>query len=169
MNLPMRQGIPDYALVFSNCIFSRLLVYGMFDRPGYIAQAKSMLAPGNRSELQKIDLGGLLNREQSLISGYWGQLKEQQDTWTQRPLDMNCASRLEGYFWDAGFQEVHTEEFRWMFGPWKGHLKRSRGQNTTQTLSLAQRSELPRRSLGRRRYQENHRGLAMKCTCPAKT
>ena len=102
-------------------IFSRMLIYGMLDWPGYINQAKQLLTSGGWLELQEIDMTGMFDNKQDLISSSWGWLQEQQAAWAERGLDMSCAPKLQGYLEDAGFVDVHAKEFRWMFGPRDGH------------------------------------------------
>lgn len=102
-------------------IFSRMLVYGMTDWPGYVSQAKTLMSPGGWLELQEIDMSALFDENQAPISESWAWLSEQQAAWANRGLDMSCAPKLEGYLREAGFVNVQVKEFRWMFGSWHGH------------------------------------------------
>jgi SAM-dependent methyltransferase len=99
-------------------IFSRMLVFGMTDWPGYIKQAFELLAPGGWLELQEIHTV-YHDEKKQLLSGSWTWLQEQSDAWAQRGLDIHCGPKLEGYMRSAGLQDVHVKRFRWMFGP--GH------------------------------------------------
>ena len=101
-------------------VFSRMLVFGMTDWAGYIAQAKDLLAPGGWLELQEIHKT-YYDENGTILSGSWEWLQEQSDAWTMRGLDMHCGPKLEGYLRDAGFEDITVKRFRWMYGPREGH------------------------------------------------
>ena len=111
---------PELASHSFDYLFSRMLVYGMTDWPGYIAQARDLLASGGWLELQEIHTV-YYDENENLFSGSWGWLKEQSDAWAERGLDIHCGPKLEGHLRDAGFEDIHVKQFRWMFGPRKGH------------------------------------------------
>ncbi|KAF2174252.1 hypothetical protein M409DRAFT_49111 [Zasmidium cellare ATCC 36951] len=110
----LRRGSFDY-------IFSRMLVFGIKDWPQHIAQLKRLLTPGGWLELQEVDLTGLFDGQQNSISGDWTWLSEQRAAFAKLGLHIGCAPVLENHLQDAGFQNVHTQMYRWMLGPWEGH------------------------------------------------
>lgn len=108
----LTQGNFDY-------IFSRMLVAGMTDWPGYIAQAKALLAPGGYLELQDLDLTMFDGDGQKITNP----VREEQELILDRERGLDCrvGRKLEGYVRDAGFEDVQTTKYRWMYGGWEGH------------------------------------------------
>lgn len=102
-------------------VFSRLLLYGMPDWPGYIQQAKTMLRAGGWLELQEPSMIPWFDGSENIISSNWTWLKEQDAAWTARGLDMCVGPKLAAYMREAGLVDVHVQQFRWAHGPWKGH------------------------------------------------
>ena len=112
-NSPLHPDSFDY-------IFSRMLVFGMTDWPGYLAQARDLLKTGGWLELQEMDFyffGG----DQQLICEEWKWLHDQTAAWTNRGLDIRIGPKLEDYLHQAGFVDVHAKEYRWVWGRWRGH------------------------------------------------
>lgn len=102
-------------------VFSRMLVYGMTDWPGYIAQAKNLLNQGGWIELQDLDTTTWYDEQDRVVSASWRFPKEMGAAMSKVGLDTSVPPKLEGYLREAGFVDVHAKVFRWMFGPRQGH------------------------------------------------
>lgn len=118
--LKMQPGadVPQLQRESFDFVFSRMLVFGISDWPGYIAKIKDLLKPGGWIELQDIDFV-VLDKNENTISESWRWLKDQIAAWSKRGLDMRAPSKLERYLLEAGFVDVHVEKFPWVFGSWK--------------------------------------------------
>ena len=111
---------PDLAANSFDFVFSRMLVFGMTDWPGYIAQAVSLLKPGAWLELQDVDIMAY-NEDRTLRSKSWEWHRNQQQAFSALGLDIEVGSKLEGYMQAAGLVDVQVTEYRWVFGHWEGH------------------------------------------------
>ncbi|KAK4498581.1 hypothetical protein PRZ48_011239 [Zasmidium cellare] len=102
-------------------IFSRMLVFGIRDWPEHFSRLKRLLAPGGWLELQEVDLTGFYDGQENLMSSHWIWLSEQREAFTWIGLHIDCAPDLGDYLSQTEFQDVHTQKYRWMLGPWEGH------------------------------------------------
>ncbi|SMR61229.1 unnamed protein product [Zymoseptoria tritici ST99CH_3D1] len=101
-------------------IFSRMLVYGMTDWREYIAQAKSLLAPGGYLELQELDVSRFWDADQNPLPRDAYAIGMELE-FMRQGLVVDIAPKLAGLLRNAGFVNVEVKEFRWMFGEWPGH------------------------------------------------
>ena len=113
-------GHPQLQTGSFDYVFSRMLVYGMNDWPGYIAQARDMLNSGGWLELQDMDFH-FFDENKCSISESLRWLQDQTTAWMIRGLDVRVGHKLEQYMKDAGLVDVQVREYRWVFGRWEGH------------------------------------------------
>jgi SAM-dependent methyltransferase len=98
-----------------NLIFSRLLVCGMNDWPGYVNKVFALLQPGGYFEMHDLDWDWY-DASGSIISDKWKWWRTVRKAGEARGLDFQCASRSPVWMKEAGFESVAVKEYRWPFG-----------------------------------------------------
>lgn len=101
-------------------LYSRMLVCGMTDWRGYIAQAKELVKPGGWVELQELE-AIFYDHDRQRIDEDWTWHKDIFAGARKVGLEMDVGRKLEGYLKDAGFVDVESRFYRWMYGKWPGH------------------------------------------------
>ena len=90
--------------------FSRYLVLGMTDWPGYMAQLFSLLAPGDWAELQEPELTWRDAKGEDVSQG-WTWFHTMNNVVSKKGVDMQCAGKVEGWMQDAGFVDVQVRTY----------------------------------------------------------
>ncbi|GAB7331470.1 hypothetical protein MBLNU13_g02877t2 [Cladosporium sp. NU13] len=104
--------------------YSRMLVYGgIRDWPAYIARAWDLLSPDGWLETEELDASTLYDGDGKDMypNSIWRH--DQREAFAAMGVDMACGAKLERYFKDQGLVYVAVKKFRWMNGPWEGHLE----------------------------------------------
>ena len=97
-------------------IFSRLLILGMADWPGYIRDMTSLLQSGGWIEMQEFVFE--LYRHGKCCSAEWGWLRALHEAAEKRGWDLRCGGRGEEYMKQAGLVDVQAIEYRIPMGTW---------------------------------------------------
>ncbi|EME84274.1 uncharacterized protein MYCFIDRAFT_100904, partial [Pseudocercospora fijiensis CIRAD86] len=105
---------PNSALF--DLIFSRLLVCGLTDWPGYINKSFQLLKPGGYLEIHDIDFIWY-DGSGKVISDSWKWLTACRTIGEAQGMDLAlCASRAKPRMEEAGFTDVVVKEYRWPLG-----------------------------------------------------
>ena len=95
------------------------MVAAIRDWPKLVGQAYRHTKPGGWAEFQDFD-GHYYSEDGTFIEG--GEVDKWVSTWTkassEQGLDARPGSKLEGWMYDAGFQNIKAEKFRVPIGPW---------------------------------------------------
>lgn len=97
-------------------VFSRLLVLGMTDWPGYLRDIASLLRPGGWAELQDFSLEWYLHG--TLISGQWPWMRALSSAAERKGWDLNCGRNIKAYMSAAGLRDIEVKEYRLPMGDW---------------------------------------------------
>lgn len=98
-------------------VFSRLLVLGMTDWPGYVSDVTSLLKPGGYAEMQDFELKAYVNGE--LCSDTWPWMVALRKRAVERGLDFDCGRNIKTYMEKAGLVNVQQKRYCLPFGTWK--------------------------------------------------
>ncbi|KXT06830.1 hypothetical protein AC578_7211 [Pseudocercospora eumusae] len=108
------QENPDSAIF--DLIFSRLLVCGLTNWPGYINKSFQLLKPGAYLEIHDIDWIWYDGTGKA-ISDSWKWLTACRTVGEAQGMDLaHCASRAKPRMEEAGFTDVVVKEYRWPIG-----------------------------------------------------
>lgn len=100
-------------------VFSRLLIAGMRDWPGYVATCKELLRPGGWLEIQDLDLNDHKEGVGALDAPkFMGLIRSIS---AERGMDYLCGSNAERYLMQAGFQRIQVDRYKWPYGLWMAH------------------------------------------------
>ena len=112
---------PRFAAESLDFVFSRLLICGITDWPGYTRDVAQTLKPGGRIELQ--DVSYKLYKHGKRVDQERGWFKALEKYSTEKGLDMFCGEKLGQWMREAGLGDVEVREFRYPFGTWlKGEV-----------------------------------------------
>lgn len=95
-------------------VFSRLLVCGMTDWPGYVKDVFKLLRPGGYAEMHEFAYRWF-NSSGGEISTNWKWLQAIRKGAKHRGLDVDCGLNLKPYMQAAGFVDIEVLEFRMPF------------------------------------------------------
>lgn len=98
---PERTGMEAIRNGHFDLIYSRLLLCGLSDWPGYLRTAASLLAPNGWVEVHDMDWIWY-DESSNAISDKWEWLKVLRKSAEDRGLDFECGSRAAGWMRDAG-------------------------------------------------------------------
>ena len=101
--------------------FSRLLLDGMTDWPGYVHDAFKMLRPGCWAEMGDYVEDCFYEDNHIIPREAWPWLKAIRDGGFRQGLDLDAGSTIEGYMEGAGFVDIQRWEYKIPY--WKGALK----------------------------------------------
>lgn len=93
-------------------LFSRLLVAGMDDWPGFIAKEYQLLKPGGWVEIQDLDCR-FLDDDGRVVSSDWAWYES---SYTNFNMDPECGKNARGRLEDAGFTDIQVHEYRMPVG-----------------------------------------------------
>lgn len=97
-------------------VFSRLLVLGMTDWPGYVRDMASLLRPGGQLEAQDFVVEGYLYGDCCSVDWEW--LNALKFAAKQNDLDLQCGRNIKGYMEMAGLVDIKVREYRLPLGTW---------------------------------------------------
>ena len=108
----------DARLAFESTdfVFSRLLILGITDWPGYLRDAVALLRPGGWVEVQDFALEWFLHG--SCCSGGWDWLQALFAAAEQKGWDLRCGRNAKGHMEQAGLVDVSVQEYRVPMGDW---------------------------------------------------
>ena len=104
------------SLSSADFVFSRLLVLGMSDWPGYVRAMASLLRSGGWVEMQEFALDLFLHGQ--YCSGEWGWLQALHKTGEKREWDFRAGKHVQNYMKQAGLMDVQTIEYRIPMSTW---------------------------------------------------
>ncbi|KAL8675487.1 MAG: hypothetical protein Q9168_000188 [Polycauliona sp. 1 TL-2023] len=97
-------------------IYSRLLIMGMTDWPGYVRDLVSLLRPGGWVEMQDFSLDWYLNGAR--CSQDWQWLEALFLAARQKGLDLRGGKNVQTYMRQAGLVDISVMEYRVPMGNW---------------------------------------------------
>ncbi|KAL8864479.1 MAG: hypothetical protein Q9174_007337, partial [Haloplaca sp. 1 TL-2023] len=97
-------------------IYSRLLIMGMTDWPGYVRDMYSLLRPGGWVEMQEFSLDWYMHG--SYCSQDWDWLRALFLAAEKKGYDLRAGRNVEAYMRQAGFVDIEMIEYRVPIGPW---------------------------------------------------
>ncbi|KAL8634949.1 MAG: hypothetical protein Q9228_007512 [Teloschistes exilis] len=97
-------------------VFSRLLVLGMTDWPGYVRDIVTLLRPGGWVEMHDFALDWYLHG--SYCSGEWEWLQALSAAAERKGWDLRCGKNIKGYMEQAGLRDVSVEVYKVPMGDW---------------------------------------------------
>ena len=97
-------------------VFSRLLMMGMSDWPGYVRDMAILLRPGGWIEVQEFVIDAFLNGE--YCSAGWKWLQALHKAAENRGWDLRAGKHVKVYMEQAGLVEVQAIEYRIPWGTW---------------------------------------------------
>ncbi|KAK4541319.1 hypothetical protein LTR36_008077 [Oleoguttula mirabilis] len=108
-----REALPDTQAF--DLIYSRLLICGLNDWPGYLHTSYSLLKPGGWAEVHDLDWIWY-DKNDKVISEDWPWWRRLRSAGEARGLDITGGSRTQQWMKDAGFVDVQVTTYRWPFG-----------------------------------------------------
>ncbi|KAI4240738.1 MAG: hypothetical protein L6R40_004983 [Gallowayella cf. fulva] len=97
-------------------IFSRLLLSGITDWPGYVRDMTSLLRPGGWAEMQDLALDFYVHGRH--CSGECEWLKALFRAAQEKDWNLLCVPNIQGYMQQAGLVDISVKEYRLPLGTW---------------------------------------------------
>ena len=145
--------------------FSRLLVWGMTDWPGYLRDTVvPMLKPGAWAEVH--DLYYVCYKHGEVYGADWKWLKAMREGARRKGLDMDCGRNMTSYMREAGLREVSQRRYGIPTGTWDVARRpetRRIGTHHARELAVPYRDLIPKAVEGLGLSEEEVRELVDEC------
>lgn len=106
----------QFAIGSFDYVFSRFLVLGMTDWPGYVDVVASLLKPGGWAELQDLEMKQW-DKHGECISDSWSYFVPFRDALAAKGLDVCIGSKLADLMKRSKLEEVKETSYKWPTAP----------------------------------------------------
>lgn len=96
-------------------IYSRFLVFGVNDWPGYIGKVFSLLKPGTFAEIHDVSWD-VYNGSDANLSDSWSWFRAMRAAGAEQGLDLSCGEKIQAWMKDAGFVDIKVKTYPWPIG-----------------------------------------------------